>query len=366
MRFLRTESGSSLMPQSPSTEDKGKGKQTANRSSSSSQHAAYGSNGLGHDAGGSGAAAYTNAQLAPLHAIPGVGSPAEGHVDTPYAFSPGQPSRSRSRQASARSAKAVSQRDAFEPDQDDSRDVVDAKGRIIRPRVSYETIQRPSASDRRRDEDLRKESQMRQWAQEESSSSEEEEPARIQASLFGHRGGPVASTSSASLLPSPSFGAESARPSPSPVSLQSTVPKSGGMMERFMSDRKKPARPAYDEDEEDELDDAFEQPHPPPVASTSSHSVITETRHVPASPKSSPERPTRLASTASPPPMRSSEYSPDKMMTSPAPSRGGPGLLFSPDVARLLRSELDELEANESSAKKSSSLRHAEGADLVR
>lgn len=208
--------------------------------------------------------------------------------------------------------------------------------RSLRTRASVESI------SHRNDEQSRKEQQLRRWAQEESSSSEEEGTTSAPPFSFSassrHPSIPPSSATTA-LLPSPSFGSDpqSSGLAPSPGTLKASLAKRG-MMERFMSDRASPQKQQTDDEE--------------PIASTSSLARAPPQIRTVFSPGPSPRQASKRELTASPP-RRSAGSSPNPIMTSPAPSRGtGPGVLFSPDVAKLLRSELDEIEANEQSSRR--------------
>lgn len=187
-----------------------------------------------------------------------------------------------------------------------------------------------------------KEAHLRRWAQEESSSSDEES-SHHNNSNYKSRSSITASASKSSLLPSP-FATAPARstpsgPGPSPSELMSSVSKRG-IMERFMSDR-----PSFD-DNDASVDSA-------PQTATR-ESKRNNTRRRVASRERSPVR-------------QSHAYPPESLM-SPAPSRRalGSSVLFSPDVARLLRSELDQLEANENkSPRQRGSKTQAQADDIV-
>ncbi|SCZ90773.1 BZ3500_MvSof-1268-A1-R1_Chr1-3g02236 [Microbotryum saponariae] len=200
----------------------------------------------------------------------------------------------------------------------------------LKTHPSFEDIVQRS---QRREEDTR-ESQVRKWAQEDSSSEEDEpfpESRQATSTLVSASVSTSRLPSGASLLPSPSFIGGNAQHATSPLGAAS-LPRRG-MMERFMSDRTPAVLP-------EEPSSAIGSDKAPSSAPR---------RRVVSSPATSPaaSRPRPIDSTMSPP-RRLPNISPDRLMTSPAPSRGrAPSLLFSPDIAKLLRSELDELEAME-------------------
>lgn len=164
-----------------------------------------------------------------------------------------------------------------------------------------------------------------QWAQEgsgSSSSSSDDDEAPMLASLLTsqhRRGGATGlpSPGGSALLPSPvSFGgAASSAAAPS-----SAIGK--GVMDRYMSDRPPTVAAAPEA--------AVPSLFPSSTASTSTSTALPA-HSLPAIPAS---------------PVRKAVYPPHSLL-SPMPSRPKAGVLFSPDVAKLLRSELDELEANE-------------------
>ncbi|SCV68692.1 BQ2448_813 [Microbotryum intermedium] len=229
-----------------------------------------------------------------------------------------------------------SRREAFESiceshvadeDDDDLEGELELATQELKARPSFEDIVQRS---QRRGEDSR-ESQVRKWAQEESSSEDDEPvPEPRQATSASASTSTSRILSGASLLPSPSFIGRNAQSTISPPGTIS-LPRRG-MMERFMSDRTPAA--------------LSEGPHSAIEGVTALSSSLR--RRVRSSSATSPaaSRPRSIDSTMSP--RRLPNFSPDRLMNSPAPSRGrAPSLLFSPDIAKLLRSELDELEANE-------------------
>lgn len=269
--------------------------------------------------------------------------------------------------------------------------------RSVRSRASLEEIVEKTGERRRREEDVRKDREMRLWAEQgldESSSEEESEAITLVSTLMGIGNGyssaggpnstprtmnkinhnfPRSSSHASPLLPSPSFSAlvSPAHQQQQPGSIPSSLAKRG-MMERFMSDR--PAAKEDDDDEEDQEDSHLRSHH----QSSHRHLQSQQLHHTQQlgepihdldhlenfragptpthsrqqqSSSSQQQQPQREATSTNSringsPPVRSLGFSPDAMMTSPIPSRSRSGLLFSPDVARLLRSELDELEAN--------------------
>ncbi|KPV78075.1 uncharacterized protein RHOBADRAFT_50588 [Rhodotorula graminis WP1] len=165
---------------------------------------------------------------------------------------------------------------------------------------------------------------VRQWAQEESSSSSEDDAPGLASMLISRRvgatpGGSAGSPSAAALSPALGAAAPDANASPSLAGQR-------GMMDRFMSSQPLPAAATAPAPQLD-AQGAVEQAHQ---------------HHV--SPSLAPASPKRKA------PMSYAEHA----LLSPAPSRPKTSILFSPDVARLLRSELDELEANELTTRHSS------------
>ncbi|GAA5877190.1 hypothetical protein JCM16303_006195 [Sporobolomyces ruberrimus] len=194
-----------------------------------------------------------------------------------------------------------------------------SSARTVRSRPSFEVVMQRSAKRQTRGNDVLS-SQVLQWAQEDetSSSSEDEGPglagilaASAQSRRIAHspvtRGVP---TSASKLLPSPvNFdrlgGIHEVNKSPS---LGQDGGPRRGIMDRFMSDR---PNSASDE--------------------SAPHQLGKE----------------QIAPPGSPP--RRANYA-QQLLASPAPSKPSPSVLFSPDVAKLLRSELDQLEANEVAA----------------
>ncbi|GAA5888917.1 hypothetical protein JCM6882_002904 [Rhodosporidiobolus microsporus] len=201
---------------------------------------------------------------------------------------------------------------------------------------------------------------VRQWAQEgsasgsnassRSSSSDDDEDAgpmlqslltshqrRTAAAAGGAAGASPAKKAGSLLLPSPAVAAAEASPS--------TVGR--GVLERYLSDRSSAvaatakAEDAEDNGEEEEEDVPMEASKPFPSAAPAPSTSSSTTSALPPIPASPAAR--RIASA----------YPPHALL-SPVPSRArttshghNASVLFSPDVAKLLRSELDELEANE-------------------
>lgn len=285
--------------------------------------------------------------------------------------------------------------------------------RSVRSRASLEEIVEKTGERRRREEDVRKDREMRLWAEQgldESSSEEESEAITLVSTLMGigngHSSGggpnstprtmnkinhnfPRSSSHASPLLPSPSFSAlvSPAHQQQHPGSIPSSLAKRG-MMERFMSDR--PA--AKEEDQEDSHLRSHhqsshhhlqqqQQPHHSQQLGEPIHDLDqlenfragptpTNSRHQPSSSSQQQQSQREGHSTNSridgSPPVRSLAFSPDAMMTSPIPSRSRSGLLFSPDVARLLRSELDELEANNTTGTSAGTARGSRGSPRKR
>ncbi|BGP12415.1 hypothetical protein JCM10213_001980 [Rhodosporidiobolus nylandii] len=183
----------------------------------------------------------------------------------------------------------------------------------VRARPSFEDVVSRSAKRPRTSASATASgSAMRQWATQggsgsSSSSSSDEDGPGLASMLTAHRR--VASGSGTGIVPpSPSQAGGGAR----------------GSMDRFIADRA-PQKAAA------------------PEAAVPSVSSLPPP---PASPK-----PTGTAAPESPQRKRVPSYAAHQLL-SPAPSKARPGVLFSPDVARLLRSELDELEANELGGRK--------------
>jgi hypothetical protein len=226
------------------------------------------------------------------------------------------------------------------------------QGRTIRTRSSVEDL----GERKRRDEDVWKENHMRKWAEQaQDDSSEEESVAKELVGLgfantartprAGDKVSPVRRSNAAShspLLPSPPFAASPASTPLYQAGLQPPLAKRG-MMERFMSDR-----PVVWEDKD-----------------AGSHSDASDSAPAPQFTHSSPPTTSvpRLAANAASTPLH---LSPSVMMTSPIATRGRPGAGFSPDVARLLRNELDEMSAGGKSRRSSPRRRVDSTADIVR
>lgn len=175
-----------------------------------------------------------------------------------------------------------------------------------------------------------------QWAQEDSSSSSSDEDGSMLASILtARRGGPAPS------LPSPGLGAPSPATAPtSDTNASPSVPSQRGMMDRFMSTQ--PAHvAAAPEATVPQVD--LQVAEEPPVAPASS--VVAPAEAV--------DPDSELAPPVSP--VRKRASYPSRALQSPAPSKPPASILFSPDVARLLRSELDELEANSIGGRQSAS-----------
>ncbi|GAA5981264.1 hypothetical protein JCM10908_004044 [Rhodotorula pacifica] len=174
-----------------------------------------------------------------------------------------------------------------------------------------------------------------QWAQEDSSSSSSDDEGSMLASIL---------TARRSGVPSPGLGAPSPATAPtSDTNASPSIPSQRGMMDRFMSTQ--PAHvAAAPEATVPQLDlQISEEPAPPPA-------------HPAAAPcsASEPDLDSELAPPVSPARRRAAAY-PAHVLQSPAPSKPPASILFSPDVARLLRSELDELEANAIAGRQSTS-----------
>ncbi|GAA5957532.1 hypothetical protein JCM3765_001172 [Sporobolomyces pararoseus] len=200
-----------------------------------------------------------------------------------------------------------------------------SSARTIRSRNSFEDVMQRSAKRQSRGNDVLT-SQVMQWAQEDetSSSSEDEGPGLASILAASAQSRRIASspatraipTSASKLLPSPvnfdrlggGGGGIIHEANRSPSLGQDGGPRRG-IMDRFMSDR--PNAPVEDRPPSQQLDK--EQIAPP----------------------------------GSPP--RRANYA-QHLLASPIPSKPSPSVLFSPDVAKLLRSELDQLEANEAAS----------------
>lgn len=184
---------------------------------------------------------------------------------------------------------------------------------------------------------------VRQWAQEESSSSSEDDAPGLASMLVSRRVGatPGGAAGSPSFVPSPAagtVGGNAARLSSGPADANASPSLAGqrGMMDRFMSSQPLPAASA---------------PAPTSLApQLGTHEAIEQLHHQ----ASAAEEPHTSPTFAPASPTRKPTSYPQHALLSPAPSRPKTSILFSPDVARLLRSELDELEANELSTRKSS------------
>ncbi|KWU46867.1 hypothetical protein RHOSPDRAFT_31688 [Rhodotorula sp. JG-1b] len=185
-----------------------------------------------------------------------------------------------------------------------------------------------------------------QWAQEDSSSSSSDEDGSMLASILTSRRGGAAPS-----VLSPGLGVPSPATAPtSDTNASPSIPSQRGMMDRFMSTQ--PAHvAAAPEATVPQVDlQVSEEPAPPtptaatmPVAAAAAESVDPESE---------------LAPPVSPVRQRTSY--PAHVLQSPAPSKPPTSILFSPDVARLLRSELDELEANALAGRQSTSPSKAE------
>ncbi|GAA6010172.1 hypothetical protein JCM11491_005375 [Sporobolomyces phaffii] len=224
------------------------------------------------------------------------------------AFShPSQAPLARTPNASSALQRATFDAAAAEADQNSS-------ARTIRNRPSFEDVMQRSAKRPTRGKDALS-SQVLQWAQEDetSSSSEDEGPGLVSilaASAQSRRTAPSPAnrsipTPASQLLPSPvNFdrlgGVHEMHKSPS---LGQDGGPRRGIMDRFMSS-----------------------------------SIVSEDS---APPRSAKEQ---IAPPGSPP--RRATYA-QHLLASPVASKPSPSVLFSPDVAKLLRSELDQLEANE-------------------
>ncbi|GAA6054766.1 hypothetical protein JCM3770_000933 [Rhodotorula araucariae] len=171
---------------------------------------------------------------------------------------------------------------------------------------------------------------VRQWAQEESSSSSEDDAPGLASQLVSRRGGatPGAAAGSSGLMPSPALGGAGSCPrlgvGTVDVNASPSLAGQRGMMDRFMSSLPVPGGLATTPAPQLSSSEVQEQPHPPASGQ----------------PQTSP-------TFAHASPTRKPMSYPQRTLLSPAPSRPKTSILFSPDVARLLRSELDELEAND-------------------
>lgn len=157
-----------------------------------------------------------------------------------------------------------------------------------------------------------------QWAQEDSSSSSSDEDGPGLASMLTARrtgGGPS--------LPSPGLQVPSPGTAPtSDTNASPSVPSQRGMMDRYMSHQS--AR----------------------LAAAPEAAVPQVDLQVPQESVSHAAHPTAQGAEAPASPARQRSRYPAHVLQSPSPSKPPASILFSPDVARLLRSELDELEAN--------------------
>lgn len=199
---------------------------------------------------------------------------------------------------------------------------------VVRGRASLDNFAgvEKSGEKKRREEDLRKEREMQLWVEDGQGESSSEEQHEMVATSQNPTRTPraVLKVSRSNSLPHQNPSSRAASPSllsPAQPLISGGQPGSlakRGMMERFMTDR------AGNKDEE-EVNSNFTQHRAAPNLTSAD---------------SSPRRP--------------SQFSPGTMMTSPINSNRQAGLLLSPDVARLLRSELDELQASGSSTQRSS------------
>lgn len=217
-------------------------------------------------------------------------------------------------------------------------------------RYAYYDVADPAeVASRSSRKEQEKEANLRRWAQESSSSSDEEDStAQSAAPASASRTAP-GSGSSSSLMPSPfasvPMGDVMSGPAPSPSALLSSVSKRG-IMERFMTDRTPQSDKGAGEQEilqqqqqQAQVVDATQRKR------TRRAGPATRSRDVSPVPASAPHS---LMS-----PARSKRVPP------------GPSVLFSPDVARLLRSELDQLEAKEHSHLSPQRKSHAQADDIV-
>ncbi|GAA5923087.1 uncharacterized protein JCM15063_003526 [Sporobolomyces koalae] len=246
---------------------------------------------------------------------------------------PGQPLSSRTPTASSALQRATLEAAHVERD-------LGSATRTVRNRPSFEDVIQRSAKRQMRSNDLLS-SQVMQWAQEDetSSSSSDDEDVGLASLLAAgaqsrrHAHSPATGSLQASaskLLPSPvNFdrlgGIHEQHQSPSLG--QDSAPRRG-IMDRFMSDRPGPG-------------------------------LTDQAPVLPQLPKE------QIAPPHSPP--RRTKYAPH-LLASPVASKPSPSVLFSPDVAKLLRSELDQLEANENagSRRPSSPLKTADrSSDIV-
>ncbi|GAA5932267.1 hypothetical protein JCM1841_005178 [Sporobolomyces salmonicolor] len=253
-------------------------------------------------------------------------SPVLGHATTPvsasFHISPVHAPYPQAPLARTPNASSALQRATFESVA--NLDLMDAgrnSTKSIRARPSFEDVVQRSAKRQVRDGDASM-SHMQKWAQDESSSSSEEEGPGLASmlSLSAHSRKISNTPGGSRLLPSPaSFGGQAVLDANTSPSLNQGGAQRRGMMDRFMSDR--PNLTAGDV--------AASQPNVagPAARSQEQKSPVFDPR------------------TASPP--RRATYAQHALLTSPAPSKPSQSVLFSPDVAKLLRSELDELEANE-------------------
>ncbi|KAK4700691.1 hypothetical protein P7C70_g5552, partial [Phenoliferia sp. Uapishka_3] len=347
MRFLRTDS-TPLSPVTFEHPDKGKAKQTPviPRSQSYPNFSAPNPQPQQHSHSLQPSVTMSTSSSIYRHASPSVAQ----NVSSGRSYSPAEPSpRPDSAPSSLKNASKVAS-DAYH----ESIQTLNAPRvqRGVRTRPSLEEIVERTGQRTRLDEDTRKEREVREWAEQspDDSSSDEERGMALVNSLVSHptpgqnrqrdfsaphsatRATPFRNNavSPSTLLPSPPFldSAMFTSTTASPPILPQR-----GTLEHFML-----VRPGIQE--ESDLEAEFEN---------RKDLELNASRHA-AHPASQP-----FISTGSPP--RSSGFDPAAMMTSPAPSRGHPASVFdSPDISRLLTSELNQLNANSArlSARKSS------------
>ncbi|GAA6002750.1 hypothetical protein JCM10207_007657 [Rhodosporidiobolus poonsookiae] len=268
------------------------------------------------------------------HAAPGANAyqrvPVQhGAGPTPLSFKPYQQALARTPTSSSPSSSAL--QSAIDLSNPFNRP---PHGQSARARPSFDDVVHRSAKRQKRDPStsMATTAAVRQWAQDESSSSssssDEDGAQGLASMLTAHRrAGPApaaahAAARSPGLLPSPANLAESSPSAAAPGNAR-------GMMDRYMSDR--PSHAAA----------APEAAVPPPSAAEQVEAQDAQA-HAPAqrtSPMLAPQVPAS--------PVRKPLSYPAHALLSPVPSRPKAGVLFSPDVARLLRSELDELEMAE-------------------
>ncbi|GAA5894186.1 hypothetical protein JCM5296_004678 [Sporobolomyces johnsonii] len=253
-------------------------------------------------------------------------SPVLAHATTPvsasFHISPVHPPYPQAPVARTPNASSALQRATFDPVADLSlMDAGRSSAKSIRARPSFEDVVQRSAKRQMRDGDASM-SHMQKWAQDESSSSSEEEGPGLASllSVSAHSRKISNTPGGSRLLPSPaSFGGQAVLDANTSPSLNQGGAQRRGIMDRFMSDR--PNLTAGDVD--------ASQPN---MAD-------------PAARPQEQKSPAFDPRTASPP--RRATYAHNALLTSPVPSKPSQSVLFSPDVAKLLRSELDELEANQ-------------------